>query len=184
MNSSYNGSDAEQENDSNVDSSNAMDTMELTPQIKTPPDSPESAQGDITDPFDYGQSKFSIDSDDMDMKAHDNFDIPASSTNGFKVKAEDIDTTRKNFINTTENVPDVRDWDCDEIFTYFMATSTAEYAHLFKEREIDGDALLLINRDDVLTKFNLKLGPALRLYSHILMLQFKNNNPLLAWDED
>lgn len=90
----------------------------------------------------------------------------------------------KDIIKIHNNIPDVRNWDCDEIFTYFMGTTTAEYAHLFKENEIDGGALLLITREDVLTKFDLKLGPALRLYSHILTLQFRNNNPILGWDED
>lgn len=82
-----------------------------------------------------------------------------------------------------ENIPDVKKWDCDEVYTYFLGTTTAEYAQLFKENQIDGDALLLIKRDDVLNRFNLKLGPALRLYSHIVSLQYKNNNPILAWNE-
>lgn len=82
-----------------------------------------------------------------------------------------------------ENIPDCRNWDCDEVYTYFMGTTTAEYAELFKENEIDGDALLLMKRDDVLNRFNLKLGPALRLYAHIVSLQYKNNNPILTWNE-
>lgn len=91
------------------------------------------------------------------------------------------DNTSK--IKPHENIPDCRNWDCDEVYTYFMGTTTAEYAQLFKENEIDGDALLLMKRDDVLNRFNLKLGPALRLYSHIISLQFKNNNPVLTWNE-
>lgn len=83
-----------------------------------------------------------------------------------------------------ESIPDVKRWDCDEVYTYFMARTSAEYADLFRENQIDGDALLLIRREDVLNRFNLKLGPALRLYSHIVTLQYKNNNPILAWQED
>lgn len=86
-------------------------------------------------------------------------------------------------IKPHENIPDCRNWDCDEVYTYFMGTTTAEYAELFKENEIDGDALLLMKRDDVLNRFNLKLGPALRLYAHIVSLQYKNNNPILTWNE-
>lgn len=89
----------------------------------------------------------------------------------------------KSVITPHESVPDVKRWDCDEVYTYFLGTTTAEYAHVFKENQIDGDALLLIKRDDVLNRFNLKLGPALRLYSHIVTLQCRNNNPILAWNE-
>lgn len=85
---------------------------------------------------------------------------------------------------TPHEMPDVRKWDCDEVYTYFMGLTSAEYAHLFKEHQIDGDALLLIKREDVLNRFNLKLGPALRLYSLIVALQYKNNNPILTWREE
>lgn len=96
----------------------------------------------------------------------------------------DINYDLRTQIRPHESIPDVKRWNCDEVFTYFLGTTTAEYAHLFREHQIDGDALLLIKREDVLNRFNLKLGPALRLYSHIVTLQFKNNNPILAWDED
>lgn len=99
-------------------------------------------------------------------------------------KCVDIRYDRRTQIRPHESIPDVKKWDCDEVYTYFMGTTTAEYAHLFRENQIDGDALLLIKREDVLNRFNLKLGPALRLYSHIVTLQYKNNNPILAWDED
>lgn len=82
-----------------------------------------------------------------------------------------------------ENIPDCHRWDCDEVYTYFMGTSTPQIAQLFKDNEIDGDALLLMKREDIL-RFNLKLGVALRLYSQIVSLQFKNNNPILVWNED
>lgn len=81
-----------------------------------------------------------------------------------------------------ENVPDCHQWDCDEVYTYFMGTATPEIAQLLKDNEIDGDALLLMKREDIL-RFDLKLGVALRLYAQIVSLQFKNNNPILVWNE-
>lgn len=123
-------------------------------------------------------------SDEFDLKWHEISDPDSIGGPIAVAKVTPADYDVKGTIKTHESVPDVKHWDCDEIFTYFLGTTTAEYAHVFKEHEIDGDALLLINREDVLTKFNLKLGPALRLYSHILTLQFKNNNPILGWDED
>ncbi|XP_031627097.1 supporter of activation of yellow protein [Contarinia nasturtii] len=94
--------------------------------------------------------------------------------------AFDYDT--KTVITPHESVPDVKKWDCDEVCTYFMAIAP-QYVQLLKDNQIDGDALLLIRREDVLNRFSLKLGPALRLYTHIVELQYKNNNPILAWNE-
>lgn len=95
----------------------------------------------------------------------------------------DIEYDTKTAITPHESVPDVRKWDCDEVYTYFMGKTTPEFAQLLRDNQIDGDALLLIKREDVLNRFDLKLGPALRLYSHIVALQYKNNNPILAWNE-
>lgn len=88
----------------------------------------------------------------------------------------------KTSIKPHEDVPDVKTWDCDTVYVYFRSKTNDEYANLLKENQIDGDALLLIKREDVLNRFNLKLGPALRLYSHIVALQCRNNNPILAWN--
>lgn len=94
-----------------------------------------------------------------------------------------VEYNTKTAITPHESVPDVKKWTCDEVFTYFMGTTTAEFADQLKENQIDGDALLLLRREDVLNRFNLKLGPALHLYSQIVSLQYKNNNPILAWNE-
>lgn len=94
-----------------------------------------------------------------------------------------IEYDTKTAITPHDSVPDVKKWDVDEVYTYFMGKTTPEYAQLLKHNQIDGDALLLIKREDVLNRFDLKLGPALRLYSHIVALQYKNNNPILAWNE-
>lgn len=94
----------------------------------------------------------------------------------------DIEYDTKTVITPHESIPDVRKWDCDEVYTYFTAKAP-QFAQLLKENQIDGDALLLIKREDVLNRFTLKLGPALRLYTHIVELQYKNNNPILAWNE-
>jgi len=38
-------------------------------------------------------------------------------------------------------------------------------------QEIDGQALLLLKRVDVLSMLSLKLGPALKIYRRLIMLQ-------------
>lgn len=95
---------------------------------------------------------------------------------------DDLQYNTKTSIKPHEDVPDVKTWDCDTVYVYFRSKTNDEYANLLKENQIDGDALLLIKREDVLNRFNLKLGPALRLYSHIVALQCRNNHPVLAWN--
>lgn len=48
-------------------------------------------------------------------------------------------------------------------------------------QEIDGHALLMMNRKDVLCGLNLLLGPALKIYRHVLKLQFRRDDPALYW---
>lgn len=95
---------------------------------------------------------------------------------------DELQYNTKSSIRPHEDVPDVKTWDCDTVYVYFRSKTNDEYANLLKENQIDGDALLLIKREDVLNRFNLKLGPALRLYSHIVALQCRNNNPILSWN--
>lgn len=95
----------------------------------------------------------------------------------------DIKYDTKSAFTPDESIPDVRKWDIDEVYTYFLGKYSPEFAQLLKDHQIDGDALLLIRREDVLNRFNLKLGAALRLYSYIVSIQYKNNNPILAWNE-
>lgn len=49
-----------------------------------------------------------------------------------------------------------------------------EYAEEFRSQEIDGQALLLLKEDHLMTAMNIKLGPALKICSKINSL--KNDN--------
>lgn len=117
-----------------------------------------------------------------DLVENDN-DVDGDNVHGLDDDGQSILYDTKTAITPHESIPDVREWNCDEVYTYFVATTRAEFANVLKENQIDGDALLLIRREDVLNRFNLKLGPALRLYAHIVSLQYKNNNPILAWND-
>lgn len=73
-----------------------------------------------------------------------------------------------------ESKPDVKTWDSEDVYKYFMLKAP-EFAPILWEKQINGDALLVINPKDILSHFNLKLGYAMRLY--IQIVQHKNNNP-------
>ncbi|XP_052897123.1 bromodomain-containing protein DDB_G0278469 [Anopheles moucheti] len=69
-----------------------------------------------------------------------------------------------------ESVKDIRYWSCDDVCRFFGRHCKA-WGDLFHEQEIDGASLLLMRKGDVLTRFGLKLGPAMELYQRIVALQ-------------
>ncbi|XP_045473865.1 uncharacterized protein LOC123680144 [Harmonia axyridis] len=77
-------------------------------------------------------------------------------------------------------IPDATLWTPDDVYQYFTQFFPEE-AKVFKEQEIDGRSLLLLKRMDVLTKLNLRLGPALKIYKHVITLQVRRDDPRLYY---
>ncbi|KAH1009928.1 hypothetical protein HUJ04_002219 [Dendroctonus ponderosae] len=97
-----------------------------------------------------------------------------SDSNSGKEESEHEDPT------IDPSIPDATHWTPDEVYQYF-AQFFPEEAKVFKEQEIDGRSLLLLKRMDVLTSLNLKLGPALKIYRHVTMLQVRRDDRSLYW---
>ena len=65
--------------------------------------------------------------------------------------------------------PGISSWSTSDVVQYFLSTDCAEYAGFFQDQEIDGKALLLLNRE-TLFQF-LKVGPALKVLQLIEKLR-------------
>ncbi|XP_005095868.1 atherin isoform X2 [Aplysia californica] len=72
--------------------------------------------------------------------------------------------------------PDASNWTVDDVVKYLSSVGFSEEAKIFREQEIDGVALLLLKRADVLKGLELKLGPALKINRHIQGLQMSQQN--------
>lgn len=70
--------------------------------------------------------------------------------------------------------PDTSAWTVTEVVSFFSSLGFPEEAKSFQNQEIDGKALLLMSRNDVLTGMSIKLGPALKIYVHVARLQSQN----------
>ncbi|KAL4236641.1 hypothetical protein ACF0H5_005026 [Mactra antiquata] len=70
-----------------------------------------------------------------------------------------------------EFYPNATNWSINDVVDYFHQKGFKEQAEAFKEQEIDGQSLLLLKRSDVLQGLSLKLGPALKIYNHVMRLQ-------------
>ncbi|XP_012273324.1 uncharacterized protein LOC105695891 [Orussus abietinus] len=78
------------------------------------------------------------------------------------------------------NIPDASDWTSEQVYQYFARLFPKE-AEVFRQQDIDGHSLLLMKRSDVLSGLDLLLGPALKIYRHVLKLQVRRDDPRLYW---
>ncbi|KAL3869037.1 hypothetical protein ACJMK2_041781 [Sinanodonta woodiana] len=66
---------------------------------------------------------------------------------------------------------DASEWTVDDVVRFFRDLGFEKQAEAFREQEIDGKSLLLMKRNDVLTGLAIRLGPALKIYQHVMKLQ-------------
>ncbi|CAL4062300.1 unnamed protein product [Meganyctiphanes norvegica] len=77
------------------------------------------------------------------------------------------------------DVPNATHWGIDQVVQYFDEKGFEENSHVFRQQDIDGTSLLMLTRNDVLCSLQLKLGPALKIYKHVRILQTRLLNPQL-----
>jgi SAM domain (Sterile alpha motif) len=64
------------------------------------------------------------------------------------------------------------EWSVEEVVTYIgKLPSCAEAAVKFEEESVDGAALLCLTQDDLMKFFEVKLGPAIKIYNRIIALR-------------
>lgn len=97
---------------------------------------------------------------------------PKYSTNGF-IKFFDCVTSKLPMLADTlpADPPDASKWSIEDVFHYFSDVGFGLHAAVFREQEIDGQSLLLMKRNDVITGLALRLGPALKIFAHVQRLQ-------------
>lgn len=78
------------------------------------------------------------------------------------------------------NVDTIVKWTKDDVYEYFLTYFPNE-AIALKNKNIDGITLQLMKRDDVIIGLEINLGPALRMYHHLLRLQMQKNDISLGW---
>ncbi|XP_029103584.1 polyhomeotic-like protein 2b isoform X5 [Scleropages formosus] len=67
---------------------------------------------------------------------------------------------------------DPTQWNVEEVYEFIRSLpGCQEIADEFRSQEIDGQALLLLKEDHLMSAMNIKLGPALKIYARISMLK-------------
>ena len=64
-----------------------------------------------------------------------------------------------------------REWDSEEVAEFLRLRGFGDHAEAFQESEIDGHSLFLLGEQHLIERFNMKLGPALRLLDTISRLR-------------
>lgn len=63
-------------------------------------------------------------------------------------------------------------WNVEDVYEFICSLpGCQEIADEFRSQEIDGQALLLLKEDHLMSTMNIKLGPALKIFAHISMLK-------------
>ncbi|KAL6104015.1 phc3 [Pungitius sinensis] len=71
-----------------------------------------------------------------------------------------------------EDVGRPSQWDVEQVFSFINSLPGGQdVAEAFRSQEIDGQALLLLTEDHLVSTMNLRLGPALKLCAHINSLK-------------
>lgn len=72
-------------------------------------------------------------------------------------------------------VPDVTNWTVENVHCYFMQCIPT-VAEVMRRQEIDGHALLLLKRRDVMSLTGITMGASLKAYEHVRQLQTRIND--------
>ncbi|XP_062137966.1 myosin-G heavy chain [Drosophila sulfurigaster albostrigata] len=112
----------------------------------------------------------------------------AATVAAIDLSDETVPTERQNgeaVTDLTEDEPQqpiVQSWNVDQVVSYVEKFYPQE-SNIFKSQEIDGAALMVLTRQDIIDRFGLKLGPSLRIYQLVLSLQTSLDDVTLGWVE-
>ncbi|KAH8386688.1 hypothetical protein KR093_001966, partial [Drosophila rubida] len=110
-------------------------------------------------------------------------DAPADQQNGEADDVEQIDDDEEE--QAAEELPQqpvVQSWNVEQVVS-FVEKYYPHESNIFKSQEIDGAALMVLTRQDIIDRFGLKLGPSLRIYQLVLSLQTSLDDVTLGWVE-
>jgi len=80
-----------------------------------------------------------------------------------------------------KSIPDISKWTSDDVYKYFVTQGfDKKESQKLKENEIDGEALMILNRND-LKELHLKVGTFVKMWNRILCFQTGSNDFTQGW---
>ncbi|GBP25790.1 PHD finger protein 10 [Eumeta japonica] len=78
------------------------------------------------------------------------------------------------------SIPDITNWTSEDVYKYFTI-HFPQAASILKAQDMDGQALSLARRTDIVRGLGLPLGPALTLYRIVVKLQTRKDDWTMCW---
>ncbi|KAH8276570.1 hypothetical protein KR044_001730, partial [Drosophila immigrans] len=117
---------------------------------------------------------------DLSAAPDEDEEAPADEQNGDGDGDDDGDCTE--VVDEEQQAVTVQSWNVEQVVSYVERFYPQE-SNVFKSQEIDGAALMVLTRQDIIDRFGLKLGPSLRIYQLVLSLQTALDDVTLGWVE-
>lgn len=104
------------------------------------------------------------------------FTFPVRTSVGYGLNITDVEGELFNHVEPILKfsvIPMIK-WTTIEVYDYInKILGSPEYAKPFSDEQIDGQALLLLKFDHLINSLNLKLGPALKVASHLRLVKMQ-----------
>ncbi|TRY89356.1 hypothetical protein DNTS_015295 [Danionella cerebrum] len=98
--------------------------------------------------------------------------VSAASSGPVRPQAAVVDDPELPLLTQNFLPCDPTKWNVQEVFEFIRSLpGCQEIADEFRSQEIDGQALLLLKEDHLMSAMNIKLGPALKIFARINMLK-------------
>ncbi|XP_031727582.1 polyhomeotic-like protein 2b isoform X2 [Anarrhichthys ocellatus] len=153
---------------------------------KLPPSPQQTPGGSISSPH-PSQPSQEESSPCSDMSSYEEPPSPLSAASSGPLAPAQVPAHRHPSRASDQDVCSVRDapspcrrflpndptkWNVEEVYEFIRSLpGCQEIADEFRSQEIDGQALLLLKEDHLMSTMNIKLGPALKIFARINMLK-------------
>ncbi|XP_028663613.1 polyhomeotic-like protein 2 isoform X3 [Erpetoichthys calabaricus] len=148
---------------------------------KTQPNLPLQTSGSLAAPSPLPSHPSRESSQGSDISSYEEPPSPLSAASsgpllrrqGERVSDAQENSARELPLLTQHFLPsDPTKWNVEDVYEFIRSLpGCQEIADEFRSQEIDGQALLLLKEDHLMSAMNIKLGPALKIYARISMLK-------------
>ncbi|XP_057176121.1 polyhomeotic-like protein 2 isoform X2 [Triplophysa rosa] len=107
-----------------------------------------------------------------DMSSYDEPVSPLSAASSGAQRLPNEERSELPFLTQHFLASDPIKWNVEDVYEFICSLQGCqEIAEEFRSQEIDGQALLLLKEDHLMSTMNIKLGPALKIFDQINMLK-------------
>ncbi|XP_008186333.1 uncharacterized protein LOC100568619 [Acyrthosiphon pisum] len=120
-----------------------------------------------------------------------NDDVKSRTSSIMSISSDKDDTDSETNISDSSSeyskndeslIPNISKWTKLEVIKYLLEKLPKEIVHQINKYDLDGQALLLLQRTDIVSNMGMKLGHALAFYKHVRILQSQSTHYRVYWE--